>query len=271
LETHPRYEPRYHYANTRATVARVHSYLIKDEVMKCEILWIICKIMYHISNRTAGSMTDMFKVMFSDSLIAQKLHLHKDKVGYMFTFGIGPYFQTELSKYLQTLDFYTLSFDESLNKVTQKSQMDFIVRYWDNALNIVQCRYLTSMFLEGMTASHLLDAYTVTLSDLGLSMHHVIQIATDGPNVNLKFHNNLHELCEKSADPEKPIPLNTGTCLLHVVHNAYKNSIKECKWDDVIVFLKLSYYLFKDFPSRRASFVKETKSPVFPLKFCSVR
>jgi len=37
------------------------------------------------------------------------------------------------------------------------------------------------------------------------------------------------------------------------------------------VFLRSLYYLFKDFPSRRAQYVETTKSALFPLCFCAIR
>ena len=51
-----------------------------------------------------------------------------------------------------------------------------------------------------------------------VSLHH-----TDGPKVNLKFHNDLHDLLKNSGkvnDP--PLTMNSGTCSLHIVHNAFK-------------------------------------------------
>lgn len=250
------------------------SFFIKDEVTKSEILWVLAKIRFHISNRTAGNLTDMFSVLFHDSFIAKGFQLHKDKIGYLVTFGTGPYFQDCLVDCLQKLDFFTLSFDESLNKIAQASQMDFIVRYWNDEKNLVNCRYLTSAFLKAATAKDLSDACNSTLLSLGLTLHQVAQIATDGPNVNLKFHKDLHEYlikCYSELGLRKSLPLDTGTCTLHIVHNAFKTAVKKNDWQETINFLISSYRLFKNHPVRRGAYILHTGSSVFPLKFCSHR
>ena len=36
-------------------------------------------------------------------------------------------------------------------------------------------------------------------------------------------------------------------------------------------YLRSIYYLFKDFPTRRGTFIRTTQSYEFPLKFCSIR
>ena len=81
-----------------------------------------------------SNLTDMFPVVFSNSLIAQKFELHKDKVGYLLTFGIGPYFQDTLVHFLKNLEFFAISFDESSNRISQSSQIYFIVCFWDDEI-----------------------------------------------------------------------------------------------------------------------------------------
>ena len=56
-------------------------------------------------------------------------------------FGLAPYFRNILRKEVQKSDIYVMSFDESLNDVNQKCQMDLIVPYWDEKDNSVKVRY----------------------------------------------------------------------------------------------------------------------------------
>ena len=44
-------------------------------------------------------------------------------------------------------DHYSVSFiDESMNKVTQNEQMDISIRFWNELTNLVERRYLKSVF-----------------------------------------------------------------------------------------------------------------------------
>ena len=68
--------------------------------------------------------------MFHNSEIA-KMMLQKSKCGYVINHGIAPYWERLLLQEVTNSPFYVLSFDESLNKLLQKGQMDTIVRYWN--------------------------------------------------------------------------------------------------------------------------------------------
>ncbi len=70
---------------------------------------------------------------------------------------------------------------------------------------------MTSVFLKWTTAADLLDGYTEAFSKLGLSIKKVVQVATDGSNVNLKFRNDLHDLL-KSDDHTHWRTQRLGAC-----------------------------------------------------------
>jgi len=61
----------------------------------------------------------------------------------MFTYGVAPYFQSKPSNAIESCPEYVICFDEALNKVIQRGQMDIVVRLWDNDLKQVSSRYLT--------------------------------------------------------------------------------------------------------------------------------
>ena len=52
---------------------------------------------------------------------------------------------------------YIVCFDEFLNEVIQKEQMDICVRLWDLNRNKVAARYFSSAFLGHTTARDLYD------------------------------------------------------------------------------------------------------------------
>ena len=62
--------------------------------------------------------------MLPDSNIAKKYHLGPNKLRY---FGFGPYFKNILMESIRKSAHFVISFDESLNKATQSSELDFLV------------------------------------------------------------------------------------------------------------------------------------------------
>ena len=96
--------------------------------------------------------------MFLDSEIARKFQMKKDKLSYSITYGLGPYFQNQLADQVRKCELFAVSFVKSLNKFSQKGQMDVIVRFWEK--NQVATRYLTLTFLEHATAADLFAAFT---------------------------------------------------------------------------------------------------------------
>ena len=244
----------------------ITNYTTNEVVTNAEILWALNYVYKKLSTRTASDSSELFPVMFPDSEVAKKFQMHKDKICYVISHGLGPYFQSELSKLIQQCEFYTVSFDESLNKVAQKGQMDIIIRFWKN--DQVNTRYLTSTFLGHATAADLLSAFTKAFNDHDINLSKMIQISMDGPNVNKRF---LSDLCSVLSDSKNETQLiDTGTCVLHIVNGAFKTAHNESKWD-ICKFLRSLYYLFKDSPTRRADFIHFTNSSQFPLKFCAVR
>ena len=76
--------------------------------------------------------------MFPDSQIAQKMWLETNKLKYMVNHGIAPYVKDILRVLrddVKKSDWYVVSFDESMNDITQASEMGFhlsaIFEWWD--------------------------------------------------------------------------------------------------------------------------------------------
>ena len=57
------------------------------------------------------------------------MKLGRAKATYIANFGILPYVLMLLHDSINRSPVYTLSFDESLNKVTQECEMDLIIRF----------------------------------------------------------------------------------------------------------------------------------------------
>lgn len=122
-------------------------------------------------------------------------------------------------------------------------------------------RYLKSVFMDGASATDILDSFREGLKPLKLDK--ILQISMDGPNVNWKFLRLLNE-------NEDVKLLQLGSCGLHVLHGAFQTGHKAAQWS-INEFLRGIYWLFKDSPARRTCYKELTGQAEFPLKFCSVR
>ena len=246
----------------------ITSYMTNEDVTRAEIIFSFCHVSKQGSLRCFSEISDCFPIMFKDSEIAKKFKMHKDKLSYSITYGLGPYFQKVTANEVRNCDYFAISFDESLNKIAQKAQMDLIVRYWKNN-EFVETKYLTSCFLNDVTAVGLLEGFKSGLLELNLDANKIIQVGMDGPNVNLKMLSDLKEFLT-AENPDSPKIIEIGTCSLHVVNGSFKTGHAKTGWE-IDKYLRASYYLFKDFPTRRGAFMCITQSYDFPLKYCSIR
>lgn len=116
--------------------ATLDNFVTSELVTKAEILYAPAQIVRKGSLRQFELVAELFPIMFPDSQIAKKMSIHKDKLSYVVTHGLGPYLQEELSTYVQKQKYFSISFDESLNKVSQKGQMDLVIRFWRDDKNV---------------------------------------------------------------------------------------------------------------------------------------
>ena len=68
--------------------------------------------------------------MFSEYPTAQKVQLGPDKLNYVINWVIVPHFKDLLKTKLQNSKFLVISFDESLNKLTQNCPTDIGIHFW---------------------------------------------------------------------------------------------------------------------------------------------
>lgn len=247
----------------------VTGFLVTESVTKAEILWASYCVLTNTTTRSGAKATDLFPIMFPDSVIASKMQLQKDKISYSVTYGLGPYCSNLVATSARKSPLYALSIDECLNDICQKQQMDIMINYWNAEEDLVSTRYLTSAFLQRSTAADLLESIVHSIADANLSLDNLVQLSTDGPNVNLKLIFDIKCHMRQSLKSEHEI-IDIGTCSLHIVNGAYKTAHGKTGWN-VNQFLRSLYRLFKNYPSRRAIYHQITGSQIFPKKFCSVR
>lgn len=245
----------------------LQSFVLKADVTKAEILSCLQYVMTpKLSMRSTANLIKLDPIKYPDSAIAKKVQLGKDKIGYSVNHGLAPYFHQNLEMVLLSCEYYVLCFDESFNKICEKTQMDLSFRFWDKNEDLVVTRYFNSMFLGSQKAPDLIEGIEKGMAPLLLKK--LLQLSIDGPFVNLKVFNDLQQKVRSS--PNDPYILFIGTCGLHTSNNAFKRCFVLVGWD-MSVFLSVLYHLFHKSPARRALYILYAESNVFPLQFCKIR
>lgn len=67
--------------------------------------------------------------------ITTNMKLGNDKIYNNIVYGLVPYFRNSLIKSTDKSDYYVVGYDESLNKFSQKQQLDIVIHFWDKNLN----------------------------------------------------------------------------------------------------------------------------------------
>ena len=130
----------------------------------------------------ADQRNELVAVAFPDSEVAKNLQLGSNKASYIITHGLGEYYKRQINNTIGSSELLVAQFDESLNKVSQRGQMDLHVRYIASD-DLVQTKYVTSAFLGRASAENLLEAFKSCFIDAGF-LEKVLQLSMDGPAVN---------------------------------------------------------------------------------------
>ena len=150
--------------------------------------------------------------------VAKEFKMGPTKMKYITTnFGLAPYFKNCLFESVKESPCYVLSYDESLNPLTQSCEMDPLIRYFKESEQMVKTRYLDSNFLGHGTALDLKNNFDKSFK--GLDVNKFIQIGMDGPNVNLKL---LKLIQTERQDNEQYQLIDIGSCGLQTLRNAFK-------------------------------------------------
>lgn len=111
-----------------------------EDVLEAEIMWALHSVETHASLNSVTKTLPILKRMFKKCTVATNMKLSAKKLSYYITFGLATYFSEQLMDTLRKCDFYVCCFDESLNRVAQKGQMDLVIRFWNPEKNTVESR-----------------------------------------------------------------------------------------------------------------------------------
>ncbi|KAJ8678193.1 hypothetical protein QAD02_013980 [Eretmocerus hayati] len=194
------------------------------------------------------------------------MKLQKDKLRYSVVHGMAPFFHHAVVELIKKVEHLVIGFDESLNHIAQKQQMDAHVRLWDHEKNEVTTRYYSSVFLSSSKAVDLKNGLKEIFGEFMIKL---LQFSMDGPNVNKKTQDLVNiELSQDRANNSEIVEI--GTCGLHTVHGSFKDGVKATGWN-LNEYLNYLHHLFHGATTRRGQYSKITGSDMFPFEFYGIR
>ncbi|GBM52222.1 hypothetical protein AVEN_31041-1 [Araneus ventricosus] len=158
----------------------------EEKIISAEILYILHAAVNNISFSSFDGISQLFSRMFPKGEEAKGMKLSSHKVAYEISHGLEPYFLAKISKSIQSCSFFTLLFDETLNK-SNKKQLDIDVRFWNCELNAIQQSYVGSEMLFHATASDIDSAIMTCMKKANLCIKKLLMLGSDGPNVNKAY------------------------------------------------------------------------------------
>ena len=219
----------------------------------------------HLSYSSCDPMAAVFERMFKADPVAQGFQMKKDNARYLIIYGIFPSLKAQLVCKIKASPWFSVSFDESLNRHQQKCQMDVNIRHWDNEKHIDQSVYYDSKFLLRPNAENLKGAILDAIKELELRKF--LHLAMDGPSTNW---NVLDLINDHQVASGFSITISIGSCSLHILHGGFQTGITNSGWC-LGQLLRALYKIFDESPARREVYIRVGSSDKFPLKFCATR
>ena len=123
------------------TSKHLNSNIVTKSAATAENIWALKSVLSGYSNSSCDDFANNLKAMCPDSQITKDFKFGRLKLMYFVNHGVGPYFKQLLDAKLEKVSLYSLSFDERLNEITQKSVMVVMVQYWIE--EEIKLRYVT--------------------------------------------------------------------------------------------------------------------------------
>ena len=214
-------------------------------VQKDEVLIAMKSVISYISHNSLDDFAQLCKIMFTDSTIACDLCLGQTKIGYMVNFSLGSYYKDKGMKALvpekTACPKYVSCFDESLNNVSTKKQLDVHIILFDEYAKQIKINYIGSEFIGHGNTEPVVKACKSVHGKLDYVCN-LAQTSLDGLNVSSKIAQMLEQY-HKEEDPSIPMLLELGSCGLHVLHGAYQTV--EFETDGMLIKYKKLLFSFQ--------------------------
>ncbi|CAI6357860.1 unnamed protein product [Macrosiphum euphorbiae] len=252
--------------STGAQVISLHS--TRENACRVELLWTMKVVASNYSASSCSDVPEIFNCMFPGA-VPKDFTLSRTKFRYLLTYALEPYFKDQLISDMNNT-YYTLMFDETTN-VTGAKELQIAVRYWSSRSNCIVCHHLKTFFIGKATGEDLFFKLKEALTSFDLSLHKLIMVGSDGPNINKKV---LRLMNEELWIIRKKKLIDIGFCNIHLLHNAFLKGLKVFG-ENVSDLIVLMHNFFDGWPSRLEDFERIQTEMNMPnlrfIKHCSSR
>ena len=152
---------------------------------------------HHLPFELADHMSELLKVMFPDSKIAQEMHLKHSKLNYIMQDGIAYTEKYHVAKICQKQKF-SIIIDECTD-VSVSQILAVVVRYLDYDKMCVVDALLDSIEVDEATAESLYSGLKKLFSENKIPISNVIGFASDNCNVMMGKHSGFQALLKKDV------------------------------------------------------------------------
>jgi hypothetical protein len=98
---------------------------LEDQVLKSEILWSLNIAQKGFSYNSCNELNELFSSMFPNSANATKFSIQSNKMSYVMSHDLDPYFKRKMVDDVKKADKFVLIFDEQTNNQNKK-QLDML-------------------------------------------------------------------------------------------------------------------------------------------------
>ena len=105
------------------------SFFNQHLVEEAHIVWALNCVKNGYSDNSAGDFGNGLRHICPNDKVAEKFQMGQKKHMYIVNYGLFSYFKQSVKDQILKSLFIIALFDESLNKISQKSEMDLHVRY----------------------------------------------------------------------------------------------------------------------------------------------
>ena len=238
---------------------------LSEQVMVAELYFTCFIVEHNLPFASSDHFTNLCKVMFPDSQIAQRYACGRTKTKAIVSHAIAPMVNARVIEACVQGPF-TILCDGGNDRLDRK-YFAIIVRFWDESLATVVTRFLGMPVCNIATGQALFDAVEKELSDRSIPWENAVGFASDSASVMVGVRNSVLS-CVREKQPK----IFSLACVCHLAALAAAAGLKALPFsvDNLLIDI---YYHCKHSSKHCQEFadVLEDFLPVHILKYCTTR
>jgi len=223
-----------------------------DKVLRAEVMWVLKTVESNFSFNASEDIVEVLQQMDPDSLVLKTMRIKKDKVSYVLSHGLYPFYKEKLARRIQGAVGFTLGTDSATFKLQGLSKLvDIVIRYFDEVSGEVVDEFLDTTSVGHEPADVQVQHIKASLQNSDIHLYRMLCLSRDNPNVMKR----VFKLLEAEVVADKCPMLLDAPCLLHPTHTAYKKAVKALD-QNLMSLLGNLHSFFKTSTARREDMVE---------------